>query len=377
MTQDAAARLHDESLVFLSFVSSHARFLPDGRVDASVFLRDEEGIQCSLPLLRRGGVDAFMLSFGVGANELFPGKAGVGRLFQLLSTFLDTVRDHSEQMSIATDRGEVERVVAEGKTAVMLHLIGTRIDGDLSVLEGYRRLGVRALHGPFDERHPEAGNVEATSGPLTPFGRDAVKAIDQLGMRVDVSHSSDEAFWEILDLVEGPVIASHSNCRALCDVARNLTDEQIEAVGKQGGVIGIHFASGFIEREFMDAFRATGFYERLREWESELRRKYPDPFEFLAKRFDPEGWVRTDLHAMQKQVPLPRLTKLVDHVDRMVEIAGIDHVGIGTDYTLGSIPRELDPADQLPNLTRALVERGYTEEDVRKIWSANFMRVFG
>ena len=192
-----------------------------------------------------------------------------------------------------------------------------------------------------------------------------------------MSHSSDQAFREILDIVEGPVIASHSNCRSLCDVSRNMTDDQIEVVGENGGVIGLHFASGFIEKEYMDRLRASGFYERLREWEAELLRQHPDPFDYLAHRFDVDAWRASELSAMQTGVPPAPLAKLIDHVDRMVELAGIDHVGVGTDYTLGSIPAELAPADKLPNLTHALIERGYSEEDLRKIWFGNFMRVFG
>jgi membrane dipeptidase len=199
--------------------------------------------------------------------------------------------------------------------------------------------------------------------------------MDRLGMLVDVSHSSDEAFREILDLVGGPVIASHSNCRALCGVGRNMTDEQIRAVGDRGGVIGIHFASGFIDEGCLRDSGAAGFRDKLRAWEADLRTRYPDPGEYLAHRFSWDEWEATDMSRIEDRARPASLARLVDHVDRLVELGGIDAVGVGSDYSLGTLPEDLGAADGLPHLTRALLDRGYSGRDIEKIWSASFLRV--
>lgn len=196
-------------------------------------------------------------------------------------------------------------------------------------------------------------------------------------MVVDVSHCSDKSFWQIMDVVEGPIVASHSNCRALCSIGRNLTDDQLGAIAHKGGVVGVHFASGFISKEYHDQLVQTGFYEQLCEWDAELRRSFPDPYEYLARRFDLESWPSTPLARLQESIPPPPLSAFVDHIDHIVNTAGIDHVGLGTDYDLGSIPVEVCTADRLPALTAALAVRGYRGESITKILSQNFLRVFG
>ena len=125
----------------------------------------------------------------------------------------------------------------------------------------------------------------------------------------------------------------------------------------------------------MDRIRTSGFYEKLRAWESEMRNRFPDPHEYMAHRFNMDTWEKSELYALQRSIPRPPLSRLIDHLDRMVELAGIDCVGVGTDYDLGSVPSEIEFADDLPNLTRALVERGYGDDDIKKIWGGNFLRV--
>jgi len=373
---DQAEALHEEALVFLSFVSCHCEHLPDGRVDNEQFFVDDPRVQGSFPKLKRGGVDAIVMAFGIGRRDLFPGKAAAGRTFQHIANFHHVAAAHADEICIVRDADEFRAALGSERMPVILHTCGAYLDGDLSLLSGYRALGVRTMHAPFDAREPRAGDVEQEGGGLTDFGKEVVRELERLGIVPDVSHATDEALWEILDVTNGPVIASHSNCRALCDMPRNLTDGQIRALGERGGVIGVHFSAGFIEKEFMDRFRATGFYEKLREWEAELHAKYPDPAEYFPKRLCMDNWEKSELHQLERSVPRPPLSKLVDHIERIIDLAGIDAVGVGTDYDLGAMPDDLEDASNLSCLTRALLERGYSEEDIKKIWGGNFLRAF-
>ena len=368
--------LHQDTTVFLSFVSCHCDYLPDGRVDNEQFFRDDPRAQGSFPKLKRGGVDSLIMAFGIGCRDLYPGKAAVGRIFQNLGNFRHVAAAHADEVCIVHDAQQLQRVLGEGRVPVILHTCGAYLDGDLSLLSGYQALGVRTMHAPFDTREPKAGDVEEAGGGLSEFGKEVIREMERLGMVPDVSHATDEAFWEIMEITDGPVIASHSNCRALCDVSRNLTDDQIKALGERGGVIGIHFSAGFTEKEFMDRFRATGFYEKLREWEAELHAEYPDPAEYFPKRLCADDWEKSELHQLERSVPRPPLSKLVEHIERIIDLAGIDAVGVGTDYDLGAMPDEVEDASNLSCLTRALLERGYSEANIKKFWGGNFLRIF-
>lgn len=195
-------------------------------------------------------------------------------------------------------------------------------------------------------------------------------------MMVDLAHASDRMIRQVLAVADGPVVVSHTMCRAICDTKRNITDEQIRQVAARGGVIGIHFAAQLIDDEYRQRQINSGFHAALKQWDDGLRRKYPDPFAYAAKRFDQAAWMKTRAYRLQQSVPLPPLSRVVDHIDHLVNVAGIDHVGIGADYDLGTIPVELNRADKLPNLRRALMERSYRNADIRKILGGNFMRVY-
>lgn len=377
INEDQIQALHGDAAVFLSFVSCHCTYLPDGRMDNEQFFNDDPRIQGSFPRLKRGGVDALVMSFGIGNRDLYPGKAAAGRLFQSIGNFHHVAARRPDELRIVRDAAELRAALDEGVMPTILHTCGAYLDGDLSLLSGYQALGVRTMHAPFDTRAPKAGDVEQAGGGLSGVGKEVVREMERLGLVPDVSHATDEAFWEVMELTQGPVIASHSNCRALCDVPRNLTDGQIRALGERGGVIGLHFSAGFIEKEFMDRFRATGFYEKLREWEAELRAQYPDPSEYFSKRLCVDDWEKSELHRLERSVPRPPLSRLVEHLEHITDLAGIDAVGVGTDYDLGAMPDELEDASNLSCLTRAMLERGYSDEDIRKVWGGNFLRIFG
>ncbi|MBM4050702.1 MAG: membrane dipeptidase, partial [Planctomycetes bacterium] len=253
---------------------------------------------------------------------------------------------------------------------------------DLAALRAYHQLGVRAIHPAIEGLRgvADAASDLAEAGGLTRLGKEIIREMNRLGMVVDVSHASDKSFWDILETSEQPVVASHSNSRVLCPIPRNLSDEQVKALAQKGGVVGVHFASNFVNFAFHQARRASGSMEAFAARLKELHRQYPDPYEFLARRYDPATWqdLSPPYGTREKGPELPRATvsQLCEHLDHLVEVAGIDHVGIGSDYDLGDIVDGLHRAALLPNLTAELLRRGYSEPDIHKLWGLNFLRVF-
>lgn len=349
------------SPIFLAYTNPAIRYLKDGTLDFTPFFRDSSYVQGSLPQLLEGGVKFVSLSIGLVLPELFCGSLGVARLFQLISTFIAEVREHSELAELITSPSEFTTLGHSCKLGIVLHLTGVRLGFQVRLLEGFYQLGVRAIHPPFGEKG------------LT---KDVIREMQKLGILIDLSHSSDRAFWQILRWSQGPIIASHSNCRALCPVQRNLTDRQIKAIAVRGGVIAVHFTSGFIDPCWKEKFINTGFYEELSRWEKNLRKKYCDPHHFLFHRFNAEKWFRSHLHRLQKSIPPPGLSMLIEHINRVVDIAGIDHIAVGGDYDLGSVPSEIDRAGKLQNLARALQESGYNKTELRKILYQNLIRIY-
>jgi membrane dipeptidase len=368
--------LHEAATVFLGYMNPGLVYLPDGRIDATLFFRGHPCLQGSLPRLRKGGVDVATLSFGVNDPDLFPGHAGICRLLQSLGAFLAGMRGHSGDLELATSVADVRRINRAGKMAVLLHLTGAYLDGRIDLLHVYHGLGVRSIHTPFDTVANARADAYEKGEGLTPFARDVLAEMGRLHIVVDLAHASDAMFQDVLRCVKGPVIVSHGMCRAISDTPRNLTDDQIRAVAGRGGVVGIHFAAQLIDDTFRQRINASEFYEELRRWQADMKRRYPDPSEYCARRYDWDAWIKTRAYRLQQSVAVPALDRVIQHVDRMVELAGIEHVGVGADYDLGTIPRALDHAAKLPNLTAALRRRGYSPAEIRKLWGDNLMRVY-
>jgi len=368
--------LHREATVFLGYMNPAIRFLPDGGMDAGLFFERTPWGQGCFPRLREGGVDVVSLSFGLNDPDLFPGRAGISRVMQSIGAFLQAAQRHADQLEIARTAADLVRIPEAGKLAVLLHLTGAFLEGNLEILNAYHAMGVRTIHPPLDTRAETCVDLWKRPTRLTEFGRRVLREMARLGMVVDLAHASDETFDEVLGMVEAPVIVSHGMCRALSDTKRNLTDAQIRAVARTGGVVGIHFAAHLIDDGYRKRQETSGFREELARWQDQMRREQKDPYQYMAHRYDWSVWERTRARQLQQSVPLPPLERIIDHVDHMVHLVGVDHVGVGTDYELGTIPCEVDRADKLPNLTRALVRRGYSAVDVKKIWGGNFLRVY-
>jgi membrane dipeptidase len=257
---------------------------------------------------------------------------------------------------------------------------GHSIENSLGLLRDYYRLGVRYMtltwsnsldwaNSSGDEGKP---GVPHNPDGLTPFGKEVVLEMNRLGMMVDVSHVADDTFWAATKTTKAPVIASHSSARAICNAPRNMTDDMLRAVAKNGGVVQVNYYSGFIGQAYRDASIAQ---------QPEVEKATAE----LKAKFAAEGKQVTygGLEKLQQQyadrIPRPPLSALIDHIDHVAKVAGIDHVGLGSDFdgVSGQLPAGIDSAADLPKITAALLARGYSAEDCRKILGGNLLRVFG
>jgi membrane dipeptidase len=284
-----------------------------------------------VPRLREGGVGAVFFAVYVAA-EYVNGNRSAHRTLEMIDTVRhDIIGRHPNDFQFAGTAEEIEAARAKGKIAALMGIEGGHaIEDSLRLLRDYYRLGVRYMTLTHTNSNSWAGSSGSSDKPpeqpergLTDFGKQVIAEMNRLGMMVDVSHVSDKTFWDALNASSAPIFASHSSCRALCDVRRNMTDEMIEAMAKKGGVIQINFYCSFLT----------------------------------------------------KNKPAT-LTDVVAHIDHAVKVGGIDHVGIGSDFDgIPCAPAGLEDVSKFPSLTRALLEKGYSAEDIRKIYGANLLRV--
>jgi len=368
--------LHDSALLVLGYMNAGATFLPNAGIDFGQFFRKTPWLQGSLPRLQQGGVDAAAISFGVNCAEIFPGRLAPGRQVQQVGAFLRGVEKHSGRIGIARSVRDVHALRRAGKFAVLLHLTGLHLEGNIEMLHAFHAMGVLSIHPPFDNRTQARVDAWQSGIGLTAFAREVVREMERLHMVIDLAHASDRMFRDVLRIVSTPVTISHGTCRALSKTKRNVTDDQIRAVAETGGVLGIHFAGQLVDDDYRRRMEASDFHAELHKWEAEMRKRYPDPFEWMRHRFNHQEWMKSKAYAIGEELSRPALERIVENIDHAVGLVGVDHVGIGPDYDLGNIPRPVDRADKLINLTKALRAGGYSKTDIRKIWGANFLRVY-
>jgi membrane dipeptidase len=293
--------------------------------------------------LERGGVDAQFFSIWADPRGRGPGEYRT-RAIEMIEALIPQFARHAPRLTLATSSDDIRQAAAAGKIAGLMGLEGGHaIENDLENIENFHDLGIRYMTLTWQNSNDwaDSSGDARRHGGLTDFGRQVVLEMNRVGMLVDISHVSDETFWDVLETTSVPVIASHSSARALVDVPRNMSDEMLEAVRANGGIVMINFGGTFI-----------------------------DP----AKA----GYGRTALdmllHLGPSRVPLSRLLDQIEHV---ATVAGIDHVGLGSDFD-GTLfmPDGVRDVAGFPNITAGLLERGYSEEQVRKILGENFLRVF-
>lgn len=360
-----AAQLHQQALVIDTHIDTPQRLLDE---DFDMGARDSDG-HVDIPRMKEGGLDAAFMSIYVDMRS-YEGDAATKRALQLIDTVYEQVARHPEELVLATSAADIRRAHSDGKIALLMGMEGgTPIAADLRLLRNFYRLGVRymTLTHSLNNSWADSSTDEPEHNGLTEFGKEVVREMNRLGMLVDISHVSDEAFFDALEVSQAPLIASHSSARALCDVPRNMSDQMIQALAKKGGVIQINYHLGFLDQTFADAYAqvADEFRERYRA----LSDQYPDDHKAL------EQARKRLLEEYRAQLPAVSWERIVDHIDYAVKLVGADHVGLGSDFDGAWMPEGMDDASYLPRLTQALLDRGYKEEDVKKILGGNTLRV--
>ncbi len=360
-----ARDLHFRSLVIDTHTDTTQRLLADdfdlgaAHVDGSI----------DIPRLREGGVGAIF--FAVWVPGTVTGPEAVQRALAQIGAVHRSVARHPRDLALARTAQDILAARAAGRIAVLLAVEGGHmLNHDLGVLRQYADLGVRylTLTHMRNTDWADASTESPLHNGLSDFGKDAIREMNRLGMAVDVSHASDKAVADVLATSEAPVFASHSSCYALCATPRNLRDDLIRAIAAKGGLVQINFHMGFINQKFRDAEKAAAELER--EIEAEVKRRVGDDHgRFMIEA---DNLVREMVAAGK----LPRVdwTDILDHIDHAVKIAGAGHVGLGSDFDGANMPYGMEDASHLPQITDALLERGYSEEDIQMILGGNALR---
>src|SRR5262245_21604984 len=362
-----ARRVHDRSIVIDTHDDVTQRLIFDKTFDIAA--RNKTG-SLDIPRMREGGLDALFFSIWITGDVT--GPTAVKRALDQIDAVREAVRLHPNDLVLATTAAEVRRAAAEKKIAALMGVEGGHmIDDDMRQLRNFAALGVRYMtltHFKNNNWADSSTDKPAHNG-LTAFGKDVVREMNRLGMMVDISHVADKTFADVIALTTAPVIASHSSCRALANHPRNMTDDMLRTLAKNGGVVMINYHAGFLSEEFRVAAekqhgdvvvalsamsKKCGGNEACSTMESE----------------------RIDHEAMAKgTLPKVGFEKVIEHIDHAVKVAGVDHVGLGSDFDGATMPLGMEDVSKLPKITEALMAKGYSEQDVTKILGGNILRV--
>jgi membrane dipeptidase len=303
----------------------------------------------------------------------------VERTLDLIDSVYEQANRHPGQMMMAFSAADIERAHREKKLAALMGIEGGHvIESDMRLLRDYYRLGVRYMTLTWsnsNEWADSSGDIDDSKvqhhNGLTDFGKQVVLEMNRLGMIVDISHVADKTFWDAIATSKAPVIASHSSARALVNAPRNMTDDMLRAVAKNGGVVDVNFFSGFDDQKFLDALSAQN-----KEQQAAID-AYVAQQKAAGKTVTYMDVDHIEREWMAK-IPRPPFNSLIDNIDHIAKVAGVDHVGLGSDFdgVSGATPSGLNSAADLPKITQALLDRGYSPDDIRKILGGNVLRVF-
>jgi len=384
-TQQAGSKaeadaVHRSAIVIDTHADTPQRFL-----DENFDLGDPlNGGNVNLDSIHKGNLGAEFFSVWVEPS-LYKGHYA-RRTLELIDSVKQQVARHPDQMMLAASPEDIERAHREHKLATLMGIEGGHsIEDSIALLRQYYALGVRYMTLTWSNSNGWADSsgdindpsVTHTKEGLTEFGKDVVYEMNRLGMMVDISHVSDRTFYRTLIITRAPVIASHSGARALCDAPRNMTDDMLRAVANsggpdsKGGVVQVNFYSAFVSQAYRDAQKAM--QPEVDKAVQELK----DKAKAEGREVNYEEISKVERQYADR-IPRPPLSMLIDQIDHIAKVAGVDHVGIGSDFdgVDGQLPAGIDSVADLPKITEALMARGYSAEDCRKILGGNLLRVF-
>jgi len=364
---ERARKLHFSSVVVDTHDDTTQR-LVDGN-DFDLAQRAPNG-SIDIPRMREGNLSAIFFSIWIPSK--ITGPTAVKRALTQIEAVREQVRRHPKDLALATTAAEVRQAREHGKIAALLGVEGGHmINSDLAVLRQFAALGVRYMtltHSGNDEWADSSTDKPVHNG-LSDFGKDVVREMNRLGVMVDISHVSDKTFYDALAISKAPLVASHSSCRAICDAPRNMTDQMMKDLAAKGGVIQINYHVAFLSQEFRDA-----------------EKNHPEINEQIAAKVDKKCGDNEACQLMEgdrltreavEAGKLPRVgyEKIIEHIDHAGKLVGADHVGLGSDFDGANMPYGMEDASKLPLITEALLKKGYSESDIRKILGENTLRV--
>ena len=363
---DQAKKLQSSSIVIDTHDDTTQRLL-DPSFDLSV--RHSDG-NIDIPRMREGGLSAIFFSIWISSKIL--GPDAVKQALDQIDAVRETVRKNPNDLMLATSAADIREAKKQHKIAVLMGVEGGHMMGnDLAVLRTFAALGVRYMtltHMDNNEWADSSTDKPAHNG-LTDFGKQVVLEMNRLGILVDISHVSDKTFEDALAVSKAPLLASHSSCRAICQAPRNMTDDMMRSLAKHGGVIQINYHVGFLSQEYRDYEKAHPEVEK--EIEAEVKKRCGE--NEACKLTTGDQVVRDFMEA--GKLPKVDWTVIIDHIDHAVKIAGIDHVGLGSDFDGAVMPLGMQDVTHIPQITDALLKKGYSESDVRKILGENTLRL--
>jgi len=363
---ERAKKLHFSSIVLDTHDDTTQRFFS---TDFDIAKRNADG-SIDIPRMREGGMNAIFFSIWIDGRIM--GPPAVQKALDQIDAVHENVRRNSKDMAFCRTADDVRRAHAQGKIAALMGVEGGHMIGnDIRVVRIFGDLGVRYMtlsHFYNDEWADSSTDKPAHNG-LTDYGKEIVREMNRQGIMVDISHVSDKTFYDALEISKAPLIASHSSCRALCNHVRDMSDDMIKALAAKGGVIQINYEMSFIDQAYKDASdKLSGGVVAI--------------FDRLKKECgDNEDCIGKKMAEMQRQAvaegKLPHVSweRIIDHIDHAVKLVGSDHVGLGSDFDGASMPEGMEDASKLPKITEALMRKGYSDDDIRKILGGNVLRV--
>jgi membrane dipeptidase len=370
-----ARQIHESALVVDTHADTPQRFLDENFDIGSTDPKDQGHV--SLDKAKAGNLGAEFFSIWV-EPETNQGHFARHTL-DLIDSVYEQAARHPDRMMMAFSTDDIERAQKQKKLAALLGIEGGHsIENDIRLLRDFYRLGVRYMTLSWSNTNEWADSSGDINNPkvehhngLTDSGKQIVLEMNRLGMLVDISHVADNTFYDTIAATKAPVIASHSSARALTNHPRNMTDDMLRAVAKNGGVVQVNFYNAFIDEDYRTAAEAQ------RKDRDAAVKAYGDQLKAAGKTVTYLDNDRIEREWAAK-IPRPPLKSLIDQIDHIAKVAGVDHVGLGSDFdgVSGATPQGIDSAADLPKITQALLDRGYNADDIRKILGGNLMRVF-
>jgi len=363
---ERARKLHFSSIVLDTHDDTTQRFFTK---DYDLGKRNPDG-HVDIPRMREGGMNAIFFSIWIDGRTM--GPPAIQKALDQIDAVQQNVKKYSNDLVAARTAEDVRRAHEQGKIAVLMGIEGGHMIGnDIRMVRIFSRLGVgyMTLSHFYNDEWADSSTDKPVHNGLTDYGKEIVLEMNRQNVLVDISHVSDKTFYDALEISKAPLIASHSSCRALCNHPRDMSDEMIKALAAKGGVIQINYEKSFIDQAYKDAFDklSGGVVAKIAQLDKECNRD--------------EACVIKKMEESEKQAvangTLPHVSweEIIAHIDHVVKLVGPDHVGLGSDFDGANMPEGMEDCSKLPKITEALMRKGYSDEDIRKILGGNLLRV--